>query len=112
MSHVTYTKCVEWAIKGKPSVLGIVSGAISGLVVVTPGAGYVDQTGAFCMGLLGGIACYFGIQVSPPLPHSHTHTRLLSRPPSLTSLSTAETELCAHTNALSHAKGTLAALVE
>jgi len=49
MSHVIYTKCVEWAIKGKPSVLGIVSSAISGLVVVMPSTGYVDQTGAFCM---------------------------------------------------------------
>ena len=41
----------EWVHKGKPTVLGIVSGAISGLVVITPGAGYVDQTGAFVMGL-------------------------------------------------------------
>jgi len=55
--------CTEWAIKGKPSVLGIVSGAISGLVVITPGAGYVDQTGAFFMGLIGGVGCYAGIQI-------------------------------------------------
>ena len=53
----------EWALKGKPTVLGIVSGAISGLVVITPGAGYVDQTGAFFMGLLGGVGCYAGIQL-------------------------------------------------
>lgn len=53
----------EWVHKGKPTVLGIVSGAISGLVVITPGAGYVDQTGAFVMGLLGGVACYFGIML-------------------------------------------------
>ena len=53
----------EWAHKGKPTVLGIVSGAISGLVVITPGAGYVDQTGAFVMGLVGGVACYFGIML-------------------------------------------------
>ena len=34
----------EWLLKKKPSVLGLVSGAVSGLVVVTPGCGYVDQT--------------------------------------------------------------------
>jgi Amt family ammonium transporter len=53
----------EWALKGKPSVLGIVSGAIAGLVVITPGAGYVDQTGGFVMGIIGGVVCYFGIQI-------------------------------------------------
>lgn len=53
----------EWLIKKKPSVLGLVSGAVSGLVVVTPGCGYVDQTGAFFMGLLAGPLCYFSIQI-------------------------------------------------
>jgi len=57
----------EWALKGKPSLLGIVSGSISGLVVITPGAGYVDQTGAFFMGLMGGVVCYFGIQLKHKL---------------------------------------------
>ena len=58
---------VEWLLKGKPTVLGIVSGGIAGLVVITPGAGYVDQTGAFFMGLFGGVACYFGIQLKNAL---------------------------------------------
>ena len=57
----------EWVLKGKPTVLGIVSGGIAGLVVITPGAGYVDQTGAFFMGLIGGVACYFGIQLKNAL---------------------------------------------
>jgi ammonium transporter, Amt family len=52
----------EWRHRGKPSVLGIVCGAVSGLVIVTPGAGYVDQTGAFCMGLIGAPIVYFGLQ--------------------------------------------------
>jgi Amt family ammonium transporter len=54
---------IEWRHKGKPSVLGIISGAISGLVIIAPGAGYVDQTGAFCMGLIGGPIVYLGIQL-------------------------------------------------
>jgi len=44
-------------------VLGMVSGAIAGLVVVTPGAGYVDFTGAFVMGSVGGPICYFGARL-------------------------------------------------
>jgi len=58
---------MEWMLGGKPTVLGVVSGAIAGLVVITPGAGYVDQTGGFCMGVLGGIGCYFGIQIKHKL---------------------------------------------
>jgi Amt family ammonium transporter len=41
----------------------MVSGAIAGLVSITPAAGYVDPTGAFIIGLLGGPVCYFGAQV-------------------------------------------------
>jgi len=54
---------LEWALKGKPSVLGTVSGAVSGLVVVTPGSGFLDHTGAFVCGLTAGPVCYFGIQL-------------------------------------------------
>jgi ammonium transporter, Amt family len=54
---------LEWALRGRPSVLGIVSGAVAGLVVITPGCGYVDQTGAFCMGLLGAPICFLGVQL-------------------------------------------------
>ena len=47
----------------KPSVLGAVSGAVAGLVVITPGSGYLDQTGAFICGLTGGPVCYLGIKI-------------------------------------------------
>lgn len=53
----------EWLHAGRPSVLGLVSGVVSGLVVITPGAGFVDQTGAFIIGLLGGVICYGGVQL-------------------------------------------------
>ena len=49
---------VEWSLRGKPSVLGIITGAIAGLVVITPGSGYVDVSGALIIGLLGGAVCY------------------------------------------------------
>jgi Amt family ammonium transporter len=53
---------VETIIKKKPSVIGLVNGAISGLVVITPAAGFVDMNGAFWMGFFGGPLCYFGSQ--------------------------------------------------
>ena len=49
---------VEWKIKGKPSVLGIITGAVSGLVVITPASGYVDAAGALIIGALGGAVCF------------------------------------------------------
>jgi Amt family ammonium transporter len=51
---------VEWAAKGKPSLLGAASGAVAGLVAITPASGYVLPNGALVIGLLSGIACYFG----------------------------------------------------
>ena len=51
---------LEWILRGKPSVLGIISGAIGGLVAITPASGYVDPRGALIIGLAAGIACYFG----------------------------------------------------
>jgi ammonium transporter, Amt family len=50
---------VEWAIKKKPSVLGIVSGAVAGLVAVTPASGFVDPTGALVIGIVAGALCFF-----------------------------------------------------
>ena len=50
----------EWIMKGKPSVLGIVSGAVSGLVAITPASGYVLPNGALVIGLIAGIVCYWG----------------------------------------------------
>jgi Amt family ammonium transporter len=49
---------VEWRFKGKPSVLGTITGAIAGLVVITPASGYVDPSGALIIGLLGGAVCF------------------------------------------------------
>ncbi|WP_448203629.1 ammonium transporter [Azospirillum sp. sgz302134] len=49
----------EWAAKGKPSVLGIISGAVAGLVAVTPAAGFVDATGAIIIGLVAGVICFW-----------------------------------------------------
>eukprot|EP01031_Cornospumella_fuschlensis_P032260 gene32260-39017_t len=53
----------EWVHKGQPTVLGLVSGAVAGLVCITPGSGFVDQTGAFITGVLAGPICYFGVQL-------------------------------------------------
>jgi ammonium transporter, Amt family len=51
---------VEWWLRGKPSVLGGISGAVAGLVAVTPAAGYVDFTGALVIGLIAGVVCFWG----------------------------------------------------
>jgi Amt family ammonium transporter len=48
----------EWMTHGKPSILGVASGAIAGLVVITPAAGFVDPKGALIMGIAGGIVCF------------------------------------------------------
>ena len=50
----------EWFLKGKPSVLGIVSGAIGGLVAITPASGFVLPGGALMIGIAAGVLCYFG----------------------------------------------------
>ena len=51
---------VEWGLRGKPSVLGIISGAIAGLVAITPASGYVTPSGALVIGLVAGAMCYWG----------------------------------------------------
>ncbi len=51
---------LEWILRGKPSVLGIIYGAIGGLVAITPASGYVDPRGALIIGFTAGIACYYG----------------------------------------------------
>jgi Amt family ammonium transporter len=50
----------EWITHGKPSVLGIASGAVAGLVAITPAAGFVDPTGALAIGAIAGVVCYWG----------------------------------------------------
>lgn len=49
---------VEWAVKGKPSMLGMVSGAVAGLVAVTPAAGFGGPMGCIVLGLIAGIVCF------------------------------------------------------
>ncbi len=51
---------VEWGLKGKPSVLGICSGAVAGLVAITPASGFVDPVGALVIGAAAGVGCYWG----------------------------------------------------
>lgn len=52
---------IEWTIRGKPSLLGIVSGAVSGLVAITPAAGYSGPMGAIVLGAIAGAACLWGV---------------------------------------------------
>jgi ammonium transporter, Amt family len=49
----------EWVAKGKPSVLGIISGAVAGLVAITPASGFVGVGGALIIGLLAGVVCFW-----------------------------------------------------
>lgn len=49
----------EWISHGKPSVLGIVSGAVAGLVAITPAAGFVGVTGALAIGIAAGVVCFW-----------------------------------------------------
>jgi len=51
---------VEWIMRGKPTVIGICSGAVAGLVAITPASGFVGPMGAFCIGVAAGIVCYWG----------------------------------------------------
>ena len=54
---------VEWCISKKPSVLGIISGAVAGLVAITPAAGFVEPVGALIIGIVAGPICYFAAVV-------------------------------------------------
>ena len=51
----------EWALRGKPSLLGVSSGVIAGLVAITPACGYVGVGGALIIGLVGGLAGLWGV---------------------------------------------------
>jgi len=57
---------IEWIFRGKPSVLGIISGAVAGLVAITPASGYVDPFGALIIGITAGLVCYWGAVVLKP----------------------------------------------
>ena len=49
----------EWLVKGKPSLLGAISGCVAGLVAVTPASGYAGPMGALVLGLITGVVCLF-----------------------------------------------------
>ena len=51
----------EWILKGKPSMLGAASGAVAGLVAITPAAGFVGVMGAIIIGLIAGVVCLWGV---------------------------------------------------
>ena len=52
----------EWGTRGKPTVLGAASGAVAGLVAITPASGFVGPISAILIGLGGGVLCFFGLQ--------------------------------------------------
>ena len=58
---------VEWLVKGKPSILGFCSGAVAGLVVITPACGFVNMTGAVIIGVLAGIVPFLACAYLKPL---------------------------------------------
>ncbi|MFM2399331.1 MAG: putative ammonia permease, partial [Pseudomonadota bacterium] len=51
----------EWMLKGKPSMLGAASGAVAGLVAITPACGFVGVGGALIIGLVAGVVCLWGV---------------------------------------------------
>jgi ammonium transporter, Amt family len=52
---------VEWAARGKPTIVGICSGAVAGLVAITPASGFVGPVGALVIGIAAGVVCYLGV---------------------------------------------------
>ncbi len=54
---------VEWMHSKKPTVLGIISGAVAGLVAITPASGFVDVTGALYIGAIAGVCCYLATRI-------------------------------------------------
>jgi Amt family ammonium transporter len=52
---------IEWMITGKPTILGGATGAVAGLVAITPAAGFVSPISSICIGMLAGIICYLAV---------------------------------------------------
>jgi Amt family ammonium transporter len=50
----------EWMMRGKPSVLGVISGAVAGLVAITPASGFVSPAGSLAIGIVAGLVCFWG----------------------------------------------------
>jgi len=57
----------EWMLQGKPTTLGAASGAVAGLVAITPAAGFVSPVSAIIIGLVAGVICYLGVLVKGKL---------------------------------------------
>lgn len=53
----------EWMYRGKPSLLGMISGAIAGLVGITPGSGFVEPLPALLIGLIAGLVCFWSVTI-------------------------------------------------
>lgn len=64
---------IEWFVVKKPTLIGIASGAVSGLVGITPAAGYVDVSGALIIGMISGLVGYWGVvKLKEHLGHDDT----------------------------------------
>ena len=63
---------VEWLSHKKPTVLGVISGAVAGLVAITPASGFVDVSGAFYIGAFAGIFCYLATNLKYKLGFDDT----------------------------------------
>lgn len=57
----------EWVLLKKPSILGAASGLVAGLVAITPASGFVTASGSIIIGLLAGVACFFGVRLKSKL---------------------------------------------
>ncbi|MDA3821503.1 MAG: ammonium transporter, partial [Bacteroidales bacterium] len=57
---------IEWIVQGKPTMLGVVTGAVAGLVAITPACGFVDPMGAIAIGVAVSLVCYFAVAVIKP----------------------------------------------
>lgn len=58
---------IEWLIRGKPTMLGVASGAVAGLVAITPAAGFVGPLSSLVIGSLAGVFCYLAVLAKPKL---------------------------------------------
>ena len=52
---------IEWVKFGKPSLIGIITGMVAGLATITPASGFVGPLGGLCIGLAGGLICYWAV---------------------------------------------------
>ncbi len=57
---------IEWLVSGKPTMFGVATGAVAGLVAITPAAGFVDVTGALIIGLTVSVVCFFAVGFLKP----------------------------------------------